>query len=296
MPSKKTTPKKKAKAKTSHYPVVLGTDLFDDGTPQSQNKLLQVDRELSKQNHRLYRMCRYYNLSIDVIPTTTDNQVDIYVLADTWALQKSVQMAYAQYLENTKEERAKLRGPTARWSDFRVAHGLDLTPGGVPDTLLSARYSRVGAPTEFVAGEFELTKVVDSAGVTRTFTLGAGTGTQYSIISEYDVSGNQQATPDSTVTGAYQTLDDESDQANVEAIQNDGNAPPYNQTTLAPNQMWVRVATLGAGAAGQQKLSSGNFVAPMGLVLIRGVSSSNTLKFSVKRGDYKGVHAPSMME
>lgn len=293
MASKKSPAKKSAKKKTSHYPVVLGTDV-QELAATSQTKILRVDRELSKLNHRLYRMCRYYNLKIDLEPSdSADSRVSVYVLRDDWALQKSVQMAYSQYLENTKEERAKLsKGQLARWADFRIADGLT----GPFDELASRMYGFTLGPTNFTAGEFELSKVVDAAGTTRTFTLGAGTATEYSILSEYDAAGNQQTTPDSTVTGGYNSLDDESDQANVVALQGDGNLPPYNQSGLAAALPWVRIAVLGNGAEGQQRLSTGNIVAPMGLVVFQGVTTPNALSFSVKRGDYKGVHAPSMME
>ena len=300
MASKKSPAKKSAKKakKTSHYPVVLGTDL-DDVTTTSGNKLLRVDRELSKQNHRLYRMARYYQVKIDMQPQdSADTNVSIYVLADTWSLQKACQMAYKQYLDNTAEERAKLAGGhLARWADFRVDDGLDIG-GAQPDELVSRRYSYQKNASNFITGEFELTKVVDAAGVTRTFTLSsAPTGSEFSILNEYDASGNQQNTPNANVTGAYNALDDESDQANVTNLQEDGDLPPYTQTSLVPGNQWVRVANLGRGAGGQQRLSSGFFTAPMGLVLISGVNTSpNTLSFEVKRGNYKGVHAPSMLE
>lgn len=293
MASKKSPAKKSAKKKTSHYPVVLGTDLQTVGST-STTKILRVDRELSKLNHRLYRMCRYYNLKIDLEPSdSADSRVSVYVLRDDWVLQKAVQMAYSQYLENTKEERAKLsKTNLARWQDFRVDDGLSV---GF-DELVSRMYTTALGATNFTAGEFELSKVVDSTGATRTFTMGAGTVANFSVLSEYDAAGNQQATPDSLVTGGYNALDDESDVANVTALQDDGNLPPYNQDDLADQQPWVRIAVLGNGAEGQQRLSTGNIIAPMGLVVFQGVNTANALSFSVKRGDYKGIHAPSMLE
>ena len=286
---------KKAKPKAKHYPVVLGTDL-DDVATTSTTKILRVDRELSKLNHRLYRMCRYYQVKIDMIPTdSADSAVNVFVLRDDWALQKAVQMAFAQYNDNTKEERAKLgKNQLARWQDFRIDDGLAAV-GGV-DELVGRMYTPAVAGTNFTAGEFELSKVVDAAGTTRTFTFGTGTATEFSVLAEYDASANQQTEPDSTTAGAYNDLDDESDAANVTALQNDGNLPPYNQTDVASGTPWVRVGVLGRGAAGQQRLSTGFFTAPGGLVVLSGVSTPNAIQFEVKRGDYKGVHAPSMLE
>ena len=60
----------------------------------------------------------------------------------------------------------------------------------------------------------------------------------------------------------------------------------------------MRIAVLD-GTAGTQKLSTGFFTAPCGLVLCVGYGGDDT-NFSVsleaKAGDYKGVHAPSMLE
>lgn len=297
MPSKRVTPKKSAKKKTSHYPVVLGTDL-DDVATTGTNKILRVDRELSKQNHRLYRMARYYQVKIDMAPIdVADQNVGVYVLADSWTLQQAVKMAWKQYQENTSEERAKLAGgQLARWADFRVDDGVEIG-GAAPDEMVSRRYTEAIGGANYTAGEFELAKVVDSAGTTRTFTLSnTPTATEFGILNEYDASGNAQNIPSSNVTGAYNALDDESDQANVTNLQEDGDLPPYNQTSLTPQNMWVKVATLGRGAAGQQRLSTGFVTAPMGLVVLTGVNTPGALFFEAKRGDYKGVHAPSMME
>lgn len=289
--SKKTT--KKVAKRAAHYPVVLGTELLDAAPATATTKLLQVDRELSKSNHRLYRMCRYYEVKLDLHPNSGDAQVDVYALADTWALQQAVKMAWNVYQENTKEERQLLsNSQKARWGDFRVAHGLSIAF----DEVVAARRSTGLGATPFTVGEFELTKVVDTAGTTRTFTLGPSTATEYGILTSYDASANAQQTPDSIPTGPYAGLNPNIDTANFTNLQDDGNLPPYNQTSLAPSQMWVRIGQLSAGPTGVQRLSTGYFTAPMGLVVLQSVETANNVQFTVKSGDYKGVHAPSMME
>ena len=75
-------------------------------------------------NHRLYRQTRDYELKLDLNANSADQYVEIYVLADTWALRKSVQLAKQMYDANTKEERAALGGKTARWEDFRIDPGV----------------------------------------------------------------------------------------------------------------------------------------------------------------------------
>ena len=152
------------------------------------------------------------------------------------------------------------------------------------------------------AGEFINSQVVDENDAQRTFTWGPGTVTEYGILEEYDKAGNAQASPESLVPGSagpYAGIDSNVDGAmftNLEAI---GNEPPYDQDGVNSASPWVRIAVLGSGAAGQQKLSSGFFTAPCGLILLKGfteTSEAYSVEVEAKSGDYKGVHAPSMLE
>jgi len=81
-------------------------------------------------------------------------------------------------------------------------------------------------------------------------------------------------------------------------LQIQGNEPPYDATGVGADSPWVRVATLSTGSS--QKLSTGFFKAPCGLVIFDSSEvinvNVNALSWEVKAGDYKGVHAPSMLE
>jgi len=85
----------------------------------------------------------------------------------------------------------------------------------------------------------------------------------------------------------------------AEDLQTDGNSPPYNATTAGEGNAWVKIGEIGSTASGQ-KLSTGYFDAPCGFVLIYvGVASPpvlSDLAVTFASGDYKGVHAPSMLE
>ena len=62
---------------------------------------------------------------------------------------------------------------------------------------------------------------------------------------------------------------------------------------------WTRVGVLRSGAGGEQRLSTGFFTAPCGLVLIVPNSLSDSMgnvAFEVKGGNYKGVHALPMAD
>ena len=268
----------------------------NQAAPAGNRGLIDIGEHLSKVNHRLYRQSRFYEAQIhidaDVQEGTT---VDVYALSDTWMVQKSLQMAKMAWDESNAEELDMLNGKTARWNDFRVAAGVAGSATYRPvlysdDTLTS---------TAFTVGEFDLAEVVDQSGATRTFTWDnqAPGATEYSIIGEYDKSGNTSTDPTNPATGPYTGLLPNLEAGAAAALQDNGNLPPYNATSFGQAH-WVKVATLHLGA-GRQRLSSGYFTAPSGLIVVDGVGIAEyngQISLEVKRGDYKGVHAPSMLE
>lgn len=288
MASKKST-------RSKHYPVVRMANLQNPaGVPQN-DRLVQVDRHLSKLNRRLYRMGRYYTVKIDMDPTGSQN-VEVFALRDDWAVQKSYQMAYQAYLENTKEERAALgTNQLARWSDFRVSTGVSGA-----DSTNPVMFDGAGAAVPLTAGEFDFAQVADDAGTLRSFTWGTGGASTYGILEEYDKVANASATPQSVTNDSpYAGLTAQFDTNVADELQEDGQFPPYDQTSVNGGSPFVKIGELGTSAGGVQRLSTGYFVAPCGIIVLRGVGAATNdqdICFEVKAGDYKGVHAPSMLE
>jgi len=284
-----------ARKNMKRYPVQRMFQV-NQASPAGNRGLIDIGEHLSKVNHRLYRQSRFYEAQIhidaDVQEGTT---VDIYALADSWMVQKSLMLAKSAWDESNAEEKEMLHGKIARWNDFRVSAGVAGTSTYRPvlytgDTITALAYT---------AGEFDLAKVVDQSGGTRTFTWDNQSpgATEYSIIGEYDKSGNTSADPETPATGPYSGLLPNLEPGAAAALQDDGNQPPYNATSFG-SAHWVKVATLHLGA-GRQRLSSGYFTAPSGLILVDGVGIAEyngQISLEVKRGDYKGVHAPSMLE
>ena len=280
---------------TKRYPVQRMFQV-NQASPAGNRGLISISEHLSKVNHRLYRQSRFYEAQIhidaDVLEGTT---VDVYALSDTWMVQKSLQMAKMAWDESNAEELEMLNGKIARWNDFRVSAGVAGTSTYRPvlytdDSLL---------PVAFTAGEFDLSEVVDQSGVTRTFTWDNQSpgATEYSIIGEYDKSGNTSSDPTLPSTGPYTGLLPNLETGAAAALQDNGNLPPYNANGFGVGH-WVKVATLHLGN-GRQRLSSGYFTAPSGLIIVDGVGIAEyngQISLEVKRGDYKGVHAPSMLE
>ena len=283
-----------AKKKSKHYPVVKGSPILSGA---AANTLVDSARNLSVLNRRLYRFGRYYEMKVDVKPHYAGAPFEVYVLRDDWAVQKAFQMAYQEYLDNTMDERENLsNSQMARWEDFRVRHGVSLALNEAVPVLHTA----AGGATSLTGGEFALSKVVDGAGTTRTFSWGAAAADRYSILLEYDKVGNTAFESSSiTADAPYANIDNQVDEATHDNLQADGNAPPYDAAGVNATSPWVRIGVLGVNAVGSQKLSTGFFTAPCGLILLKGYSDSGgdyDVTITAKAGDYKGVHAPSMLE
>jgi len=261
--------------------------------PAAGDAYIDVPAVLSQTNHRLYRQSRVYECSVTIDSNVADGTtVDVYALANTWMVNKAYQMAKSAFDESNAEEKEMLNGRTARWNDFRVQTGLP----GVGGTQAINFLKGTLASTPFTVGEFENSIVVDQAGTTRGFTWGNPNSVLYSIIEEYDASGNTNTDPTVPATGPYNGLLPNLEAGAAEALQADGNNPPYDANDIG-QAIWVKVGTLHL-SAGRQRLSTGFFEAPCGFVVLKGVGwlSDPDIQVEIKSGDYKGVKAPSMLE
>lgn len=238
-------------------------------------------------------------MKVDVRPDYAGPAIEVFALRDDWAVQKAYQMAYQHYLDNTMDERENLGSKQiARWEDFRVDDGVSLSINAARPVL----HQPAGGASVLNAGEFILSEVTDDANAQRTFTWGTPGVAEYGILQEYDKAGNAAEGPAAislSGAGPYSGLKADLDDAIAQNLQADGNRPPYDTTGVNAASPWVRIAVLGSGAAGQQKLSSGFFTSPCGLILLKGfteTSEAYSVEIEAKSGDYKGVHAPSMLE
>lgn len=229
----------------------------------------------------------------------TGTTIDVYALVDTWWLQKAYKFAKETFDKNSAEEMTQLKSMKARWNDFRVDHGLD--PVAFQKELVAAGAQTPGSWTVYTSNqEYEISEVHNAAGISHTFRfLGSG-GTTYNIVDEYDLTGNVQSTPSNpAAVVAYDGLEDENDDGQMLHLADDGSIPPYNRLNFE-NGVLVRIATLTANTSGLQKLSTGYFNAPAGLIVLQSSTPIDgddvILSMTAKEGKYKGIHAPSMLE
>lgn len=283
-----------------HYPVIRTMTLGEPALLGRSQRLIDIGKVLSKTNRRLYRQGRYYEAKID-LESDSNTEFEVYALRDDWAVQKAYQMAYTMYLKATKDERETMIGrQVARWEDFRIDHAL-----AQPNSEVGPLFYTEGlAPLNLAGqGEFELSTVIDGNGVRRTFTWGPFSGTSsYSLLDEYDKAGNTESSPDSFVAGAavpYDNLNTEVDAHMADDLEDHGNNPPYDKDGVNRQSPWVKIATLSAANPNAQRLSTGFFTAPCGLIVLKQAANSDIREkysLTVKKGDYKGVHAPSMLD
>ena len=282
----------------TYLPVQRKLQLGVSGAPGTNSASFDTGRLLSQTNHRLYRYGKRYTQKVDVDPSYLNpgSTVDVWALMDTWYVQKAFEEAKIVFHRAYTDERQNLSAEAqARWFDFRITSGItatDMYPvvDGNPTTALNAL---------IVDGEFDDSIVEDSAGVTRTFSwAGATTATAYSVIGEYDLAGNTNYGPTfPTGAGPYDDLEADSSAVEMEALQQRGNKPPYAANAFP--SLWVKIATLTVGGAGNQKISTGYFDAPCGLVYLSSTgqtidSLNNGISVTVQSGDYKGVKAHNM--
>jgi hypothetical protein len=254
---------------------------------------IRVDRILSRANRRLYREGRNYSVKIDLDSSTVTvgASVNVYVLKDTWFTHKAWQKAFEEHLNATALERDRA-GQTrlARWNDFRVNSGVTAAE------MYGLQFTEALGPVSQTNGEFILSSITDSSGTDRTFTWsGSPTASQFGIMVEYGKQGGPNTLPTSPSSDMpYSEMDSDASNAEFDDVTDHGNFPPY-ATNLEDGTPFTQVATL-TSDPGTQKMSSGFFNAPCGIVIVTGLDATvlQRLTLTAKGGDYKGVHAPRM--
>lgn len=264
-----------------------------------------TDRILSRANHQLFRQGRNYCIKVSVSPDHDKNYA-VLSLRDDWMILNAWRLGFQQFLNNSKEELQVLgKNSKARWADYKVDHGLLGTVTEIYGTWFDTTAQNWA---QLSSGEFANSVVqLEGAGAQREFHWGATSATAYGLLQEYDAIANTSSTPSTPVTvAAYQQLNEQTNNAQLEHLSDAGNLPPYNATSLGSVSPWTLQGIIGNGIGGVQNLSTPYFNAPCGLFLITEVGNFTTqdsqtlgtglprVFLDVKSGDYKGVHAPSM--
>ena len=304
MVAKKSTPARKTvRSKKQHtpdyYPIQKRIALGVDGGSLNGLIVADVGKLLSISNRRLYRQARKYQVKVDLNPDVTlaaQTEVEVYALRNNWDVQRALALAKKTYDDAYEHElEASGSAQIARWRDFRtesgIAGALDADPVTYGSATLALQVENTG---EFVSSS------VDVAGTETYFTWGNADANHLSILTEWNRTGSTSTDPSSPSTsGAYDGVNSD-DQSNIEHanLGTDGNEPPYNAGT--DQDQWVKVATLYVrpNPEGMQRLSTGYFHAPCGLVVLKTNNSqgNGSVYLEAKSGDYKGVSSEAMCQ
>jgi len=298
MSAKKTPVRKSKKQHTpDYYPLQKRVALGIDSGALNGNLVCDTGKLLSIQNRRLYRYGMKYEVKVDLDMSlvTADTSVDVYALANNWDVQRAFALAKKVYDEAYADEREMSTGQVARWSDFRIQDGVsggaDTDPCTYDNVSLAINVQNVGEHAY---------SSVDVAGTETFFTWGNAASGVIDITNEWIESGRTAADPNVLSTNApYAGVNsDQLSNLEQEHLADHGNNPPYAAT--ASSDALVKVATLQFRPAphGTQRLSTGYFHAPCGLVILKTNSSiaNGSIILEAKSGDYKGVAASKMCQ
>jgi hypothetical protein len=222
--------------------------------------------------------------------------VEVYVLRNNWDLHGAYKYAMEQYYNANREE-MQAGGAKTRWHDFRVQSGVDsdlLWPAAAQEDL-----NAVGDFVTLNEGDHSYASITDSAGTFHEFTLDRNpSASQYGILDEWMKKDRVDSDPASASTSLpYAGISEDIDEANYDLLRGSGENPPYSLD--ADEYCWVKVSHLQAGT--NQKLSTGFFEAPLGIVILRstgGFPAAAAVKelpvtVTFQSGKYKGVKAPA---
>lgn len=274
--------------------------VFRGEGPSLPNLEVAADIICSEVNHRKYDQLMTYTVKIDLDSSVDSGTFQVYALQDSWMVKQAIAMAHAVYNVNTKEERALMESKMmAKWGGFRLQSGL---PKTVFTDACAAQKNYTLAPYNWIpldTAEIYFSEVT-AAGGQATFGLtGLTTPTFYNIIEQLDLSGNSIPSPSTVNTEIPYDgveVDVSTSDATYEHLQQDGNLPPYARNDLETN-IWTLVGTLHIDANGNQKLSTGYFDAPLGMIALAGYSvqtganSVPALSIEFQKGSYQGVKA-----
>ena len=259
------------------------------GVPQ-QNSFVRIDRLASLSNQRLYRQHMTYYAECELQTAGDQSLIEVFTLPTNWWTLGALRMAKKMHDRAMKEERGM--SGQSRWYDFRIAgsppQADELLPAG-----LDAAGARIAVST--ANSEYDFSIVRDSDGNDKSFSwIDASAANRYNVFTEWDAMGNIDDSPTTVTAGGYDDLIDDIRGANQERLLDRGNQPPYDANSH--NLRLVKVGELYQTAGGSQSLSTGMFAAPLGIVYLKGYSTTqgDNVRVHIAPGNYKGVLASAL--
>lgn len=302
------------------------TQLITNWAP-STVKYMDLAQCASLVNRRQYRSGMLYPFSIEVVPQTTcppqfRSMYKVEVLPNTFITRQSFKLAKEAFLKATEEEREMLK--SARWNDFRVLfdddHHAAIAAG--TQNILPAMVNTDGFSAAMDTGyEYTYISNRDSPGDDQYFGFfGSGIHVDYlPMIQEYLNSQlNSQPVPDPpfSQTIPYDSIIEQVDPADAEALQEVNEYPPYDelvlQSQIQTHYIGIQNGVGAVGSAVPLKTSTPIIMAPCGLLRITALGVDNsgsgdppqdepvqigntTFRINMLNGKYRGLEAGKMI-
>lgn len=262
-------------------------------------------------NRRQYTQTRAYDLRVKIANEDSSGEAnyEIYTLSNAWWVKRSIEMAKGVYMEATKEERALLGNNVAKYNDFIISCSVgaagnfanlhQYVPASSGDDLTD---SEVTADETLYEGTL-VSDASDDAGDTMGFTvLGEDTSGPgvFNIFDQYLLSRSVTSDAD-TRAGPYADLL-EIDEDAMASLQQDGDLSPWDADAFPSPFVLVDTISIDQGIPTGGPTYSRMFTAPLGIVIIKRLSNSGAeanyndgvkILLDVRKGTYKGVHAPA---
>jgi hypothetical protein len=274
---------------------------------------IHVPDMLMRANRRQYTQCRAYDVQLEFGATggTAAREYHIYTLSNAWWVKRAIEMAKGVYMDATKSERAILdqTGRSAKWGDF-IIHATTGAAGNFSNLI---QYAPAGTGDDITGTEVASDESIFETSLTSQLKDDDGDEMGFSVLAE-DVSGDghfnifdqyllsrQHVNPQDTRASPYQELDVYDEDALVD-LKQDGDQAPWDLDAFPSPFVLADIVTVDAEGSGDN-LGSRMLTAPLGIVIVKKFGNdgssevsfvaSETVLLRVRKGTYKGVHAPA---
>lgn len=253
----------------------------------SSVKYVDTHAVMSRLNQRLYRQGMVSHIDVRAIPATTPGITMVTRLPNTWYVRKAWALAKKKWMESTADERANGVRP-GRWNDFRIFYDSAHNAGN----SVTSAFGHLALAN----GEVNYTTAVDwDNAAQRNFQMvGSSSLSRWGILDEYDkiADTDQDTPPAGSGSMSYVSLLAELNSQQADAVQEEGDNPPYDAVSLQNNFVGASTTI----QTNSQCDRTGYQPTPCGLLVFSGYDTENppAIEITFKAGKMKGIHAEVM--
>ena len=269
------------------------------------NRTIDIARDLSAINRRLYRQGMQYYVQNIYFASTVPGIGLVRTAGDTWMVHNAWKKGFALWRAQQREVNSVLPGLEGKWADFKIelwdGQGANLDPAaGDGGTIL---------PDEWNLSNFVWDDDGDERGPSFVLLGATDARTKIGLVQEYHISRAQAGDASGEPLVSSEASDsiyakslgtDEMSDLLIDVVEGDNDLPPYDATemvggdTVADAPFITKVVHIPTTIAG---INTGGFTAECGLLDIIWTGADNSGAFvivEIAPGPYKGVMATSM--